>query len=42
MINNTMVLLGFSFFWQQVAAGVVIVVAVAIYVASRGENKQTQ
>lgn len=40
MINNTMVLLGFSFFWQQVAAGVVIIVAVAIYVASRGERKE--
>ena len=31
MITNSMVLLGFSFFWQQVAAALVIVVAVAIY-----------
>jgi ribose transport system permease protein len=31
MITNSMVLLGFSFFWQQVAAAVVIVVAVALY-----------
>lgn len=38
MINNTMVLLGFSFFWQQVAAGAVIIIAVSIYVASRGER----
>lgn len=42
MINNTMVLLGFSFFWQQVAAGAVIVVAVAIYVASRGERDEAK
>lgn len=38
MINNTMVLLGFSFFWQQVAAGAVILIAVSIYIASRGER----
>lgn len=31
MITNSMVLLGFSFFWQQVAAGAVIVIAVTIY-----------
>lgn len=42
MINNTMVLLGFSFFWQQVAAGAVILIAVAIYVASRGERDEVK
>ena len=31
MITNSMVLLGFSFFWQQVAGGAVIIIAVVIY-----------
>lgn len=38
MINNTMVILGFSFFYQQVAAGVVILLAVTIYTLSRGKR----
>lgn len=42
MINNTMVLLGFSFFWQQVAAGLVILIAVSIYVASRGTKDEEE
>jgi ribose transport system permease protein len=41
MINNTMVILGFSFFYQQVAAGVVILLAVTIYVLSRGQRDET-
>jgi len=41
MINNTMVILGISFFWQQVAAGAVILLAVTIYVISRGKQDET-
>jgi ribose transport system permease protein len=41
MINNTMVILGFSFFYQQVAAGVVILLAVTIYVLSRGQRDES-
>lgn len=41
MINNTMVILGFSFFYQQVAAGAVILLAVAIYVLSRGQRDES-
>lgn len=40
MINNTMVILGFSFFYQQVAAGVVILLAVTIYVLARGQRDE--
>lgn len=42
MINNTMVILGFSFFYQQVAAGAVILLAVTIYVLSRGERDESK
>ncbi len=41
MINNTMVILGFSFFYQQVAAGVVILLAVTIYVLARGQRDES-
>lgn len=41
MINNTMVILGFSFFYQQVAAGAVILLAVTIYVLSRGQRDES-
>lgn len=42
MINNTMVILGFSFFYQQVAAGAVILLAVTIYVLSRGGRDESK